>query len=323
MSPAVLRTGLLISLVTLLAPTASAFPPSGCVALCGGSSDGWDRSWDRSPPAQDTTPRPPRMSSREREGFLTAQKAYQAWRRGDEEAAMLLYLQAYKDFPDNDTIRRGHCTVLRNRAAGILNAQCNLTLALRYARNAADVCPEDPEMSGAVSLIRAEIERQASEMRAKLLGNSIKDRVKYYVQELEAHMERMTKPPNAFEFAIPGTTMFSRGTKTSAPVTSTLASNAGTVDPRDINPQLAERLRISVKPVPRDVKKLKLRWLGVLDGDEAKAPNDREKTANLVLDALEQGTGHPGDSLLYMAQQIRKHGANADRLMAFSYLQGL
>jgi hypothetical protein len=283
--------------------SAYAFPPSGCVTLCGGSSstsndNASPQRWSE-PEEAPTQSRESRMSPREREGLLFAQQGYKAWMNGNEELALQFYQQGFDLFPTNRSIRQGYCAVHNNRAINMANVQGNLRLALRYALQAQSNCPQNQNFATTVLDVRDAIEKSVVQDRVRFLDKNIKERVGIYVQELEAYLGHASSPPRAFEFVGPGSSELLPAKTRSVAVrfapSRTVEMGAQETDkPNHNKAGLSQRSMSSASP-----------------------------KADIILDSLEVGNGDWSASIRYLEMMLAKYQGDSNVAEALNYVRGI
>lgn len=249
-----------------------------------GSDDSWSDPYWEEPEDYSFESSAPTMTPDERRGLLLAQEGYAAWSAADEERAFLLYTEAYGLFPGNDSIREGFCAISNNRALSLAYSQASPQLGIHLAEQAQMHCPGTPLYAETASEIRSYLDRIASHERSKLMDASLHERVSFYVQELEMHMEQMTKPPDGFDFMLPGSSLFSKGTNTAALVKASQPAGG----------ELPSHIANSVSP-----------------------------KAEIILDALEIGKGDWWTSVRYLESMLEQWPGNEHIANAYNYVRGV
>lgn len=311
---------LTIIIVGLILTYASSGPVSAfgrCVKFCddpGGYVDNDPPTWD--PPEHDEPTRST-LSPRKQKAMALAIEGFNAWKNTRDTIAEDSYRRAYALFPENESIRRGFCTVMWNIGVKTADLQKDYQGAVAYMEKAIAICPNKPSFQETIRRVRYWLETKAQEAKTKLQKKVSAESIQELLEDFEMFIPAST-PPEHFEFARPGTPMFSKGTRRSAPVVAEGEFRAAAADISNQTNAAQTGFRMRPVPLPPEIQAHYKKHDPF--GGTPKGPT---RTTDLILDALAYGKGYLDDSLLYLTRKVGEEGENRHGIVALSYLQGL
>lgn len=280
---------------------------AGCVMLCPGEESPPPR-WER--PVRNTTSKRSRVSAEESRAMRVASRGYKAWHDGKDSLADKYYTEAYGIYQNNNSIRRGYCTIKVQIAAKMVEVQNDYSGARRYLNNATGACSKYPESTQNIYDLRSLMNKKMQYARAKLQSKIGLRKVNRCLDEFIKSMDQFSSPPAEFKVAVPGTVFYSQGISNRAQVD--IAEVQGKTDPE---PKSFKMRHVPLPPEVISYYKKHDPFGGTKYG--------ATKTTDLILDALEYGDGFIDDSLLYLTRKIREEGDYRHGIIALSYMQGL